>query len=346
MKTIGGWIGVVLAMSAVKCLAAGQGEVPSATGAEVIAPTSGARTVADLDRDWRFSKGDFASAAVPAFNDSNWRRVKLPHDWSIEGPFGPEYGSGNGYAPGGMGWYRKHFRLDPAAKGKSVAIEFDGVYDHSQVWINGHFVGGRPYGYSSFECDLTPHLKFGTEENVVAVRVDHSRFADSRWYTGSGIYRHVRLRITDKARIALWGIFVTTPEIREDSAVIQVETTIWNDAGVGADFSLESAIIAPEGPPVAQLSTRGHVDAGATQSLVHKIDLSRPQLWSPETPHLYALRSRFTSGTNALDEVTTPFGIRSLQFDPDKGFFLNGKPPGSKVSAFITTPACSVPLCR
>jgi len=145
------------------------------------------RTVMDFDRDWLFSQGDFANATMFAFDDCGWRTLNVPHDWSIEGPLGPGYASGNGYAPGGIGWYRKHFRVEESAKGKIVRIEFDGVYNHSEVWINGHFVGGRPYGYSSFECDLTPHLKYGAEDNVVSVRVDHSRFADSRWYTGAGI---------------------------------------------------------------------------------------------------------------------------------------------------------------
>ncbi len=175
-----------------------------------------ARTILDLDADWRFSRGDFPNAAMPAFDDSGWRRVDLPHDWSSEGPFSAEYGSGNGYAPGGVGWYRKHVaELDARLKGKLATIEFDGVYDNAEVWVNGQYVGGRPYGYSSFECKLTPHLKF-QGDNVIAVRVDHSRFADSRWYTGSGIYRHVRLRLEDPLHIGHWGTRVTTPAVNAD----------------------------------------------------------------------------------------------------------------------------------
>ena len=194
----------------------------------VMAVTSSARTNMEFDFDWRFNKGDFATAMIPAFDDSEWRSVNLPHDWSIEGPFSSEYGSGNGYAPGGVGWYRKHFKLDAIHKDKLVAIEFDGVYNNSVVWINGHFVGRRPYGYSSFQYDLTPHLKFGSEENMIAVRVDHSKFADSRWYTGSGIYRHVRLRITDKLRIGHWGTYITTPEVNNASALVRIETAVQN----------------------------------------------------------------------------------------------------------------------
>src|SRR5262245_23593296 len=150
----------------------------ASTGASVAlgaATPATPRIVIDLDDDWRFSKGDFATGMVPAFDDSGWQQVSLPHDWSSEGPFSADFASGTGYAPGGIGWYRKHFKLDPSETNKLVAVEFDGVYDHAEVWLNGQFVVGRPYGYSSFECVLTPLVRFGGE-NVLAVRVDHSRF--------------------------------------------------------------------------------------------------------------------------------------------------------------------------
>lgn len=286
-------------------------------------PTS-SRTYVDIDADWRFSKGDFATVAMPAFDDSGWRKVNVPHDWSIEGPFGAEYGSGNGYAPGGIGWYRRHFRLDPVHKDKAVAIEFDGVYDHAEIWMNGHFVGGRPYGYSTFQCDLTSLLKFGDDEDVVAVRVDHSRFADSRWYTGSGIYRHVRLRIADRLHIAHWGTFVTTPEVKADSAVVRIETGIENAYDQAKAFSLQLEIIGPDGRVVGTATTTGTAEAGASQTLVQQITLPNPQLWSPDSPVLYTVKSRLSTGTAVADETATPFGIRTLRFDPDKGFFLNG----------------------
>jgi beta-galactosidase len=293
---------------------------------EMITLASSPRTQVDFDCDWRFSKGDFPTAAMSAFNDSTWRRVNLPHDWSIEGPFSPDYASSTGYAPGGIGWYRKHFRVDSSAKGKIVMIEFDGVYDHSEVWVNGHFVGGRPYGYSSFECDLTPHLKFGSEDNVVAVRADHSRFADSRWYTGSGIYRHVRLRITDRLRIAHWGTYVTTPEVKENSAVIRIETTVENNAGTTRKLSLQSEIITPDGRVAGNLITNGSLDNNTNQSIVQQITIERPQPWTLEAPRLYTLRSRLSVDSTAVDETTTAFGVRTLRFDPNNGFFLNGTP--------------------
>jgi beta-galactosidase len=280
--------------------------------------------VSDFDRHWLFSKGDFSSGPMPNFDDSSWRKLNLPHDWSIEGPFGPEYASGTGYAPGGIGWYRKHFRLDPALKGKAAAVEFDGVYDHSEVWLNGQFVGGRPYGYSSFECELTPLLKFGAQENVIAVRVDHSRFADSRWYTGSGIFRHVRLRFTDELHVAHWGTYVTTPEVNPDAATIQVETTVENASTNDEPFSLESQILTPDGRAVASLSTSGSISSYTNQLVVQRFTLPHPQLWTLESPKLYSVRNRLSANSNLVDEVTTPFGIRSIRFDADQGFFLNG----------------------
>ncbi len=285
-----------------------------------------ARTVVDFDSDWRFSRGDFATAAMPAFDDDDWRRVNVPHDWSIEGPFSADYACGSGFAPGGLGWYRKHFSLDAAQKGRRVTIEFDGVYDYSEVWINGTFVGLRPYGYASFAYDLTPYLKFGAGENVVAVRVDHSRFADSRWYSGSGIYRHVRLVVTDPVHIAHWGTYITTPEIKTSEAVVRVETTIENSLGTNETLSLQSDILAPDGQIVASQTTVKNAGADAAQTLAQKIKVARPQLWSPAAPVLYTLRSRLKSGETVLDETTTAFGIRTATFDADQGFLLNGQP--------------------
>jgi beta-galactosidase len=287
--------------------------------------TAGARVTQDFDAGWLFSKGDFAAAMLPAFDDSGWRQLNLPHDWSSEGPFSAEYGSGNGYAPGGIGWYRKHFRLEADQKGKSVAIEFDGVYDWSEVWINGQFAGGRPYGFSSFQFDVTPFVKFGSRDNVVAVRVDHSRFADSRFYTGSGIYRNVRLCLAGQLRIAHEGVAITTPELKDDSAVVRIETTVENASAETKSFSLQSDIVAPDGTVVASMTTAESADTNAPQTLVQNIEIPRPQLWSPESPALYQLRSQVKAGADVVDGIATPFGIRSAVFDADKGFSLNGK---------------------
>ena len=283
------------------------------------------RVYLPLDEAWRFNKGDFVTAMSPGFDDQGWSEVDLPHDWSSEGPFGPEYGSGNGYAPGGIGWYRKRFRLEPALKDKVAALELDGVYDRSQVWLNGHWVGGRPYGYSSFQCVLSPLLKYGSEENVLAIRVDHSRFADSRWYTGSGIYRHVRLRFTGKLHIGHWGTFVTTPQVSETDAVVRIETTVENGTGETRSFDLQCDVVGPDGGVAGTSLAAGTVAKGTNSTVVQRVTVSRPRLWDVETPFLYTLRSRVMIGGAVVDETATPFGIRTIRFDPDKGFFLNGK---------------------
>jgi beta-galactosidase len=287
-------------------------------------PSSTGRLYVDMDAGWSFSRGDFANAMSADFDDSSWQRVNVPHDWSSEGPFGPGFASGNGYAPGGIGWYRKHFRLDASERDKLVAIEFDGVYDYAEVWVNGSFVGGRPYGYSSFECPLTPLLKFGDGENVIAVRVDHSRFADSRWYTGSGIYRHVRLRLTNPLHVGHWGVRITTPKITPDSATVRIETAVENVSGQRQSYSLQSEIIAPDGQVAGSLSTPGKLPGGTNAVAIQQIRVAHPQLWSPALPALYTLRNRLTAGSVVVDETTTSFGIRTLRFDPDRGFSLNG----------------------
>ena len=284
-------------------------------------PAADARVTQDFDANWLFSKGDFAAAMMPVFEDSGWQRVNVPHDWSSDGPFSADFASGTGYAPGGIGWYRKHFRLDSNQADKVVTIEFDGVYDDSEVWINGQFVGGRPYGFSSFQLELTPFVKFGSGDNVVAVRVDHSRFADSRYYTGSGIYRNVRLVITDKLRVAHWGVYVTTPEVEKDSADVRVETEIENSSADTNNFSLQSDILAPDGTIVATARTEA---SAPTSKIAQEFTVHNPQLWNLDDPKLYRVVSKIVSGTTTLDETTNDFGIRKFHFDADKGFSLNG----------------------
>ncbi len=284
------------------------------------------RTYIDIDSDWLFSRGDFPSGSMPAFNDSGWRKLNLPHDWSIEGPFEASLGSATGYAPGGIAWYRKHFKLNNSYKGYAVSVEFDGIYNNSEVWINGQFVSRRPYGYSSFQLDLTPYLKFGKDDNILAVRVDHTRLPDSRWYAGSGIYRHVRLRINDKVHIGNWGVFVSTSQIKADLATVRIETTVENNSGDKKGFSLRSEIIGPDGRYLESRTSLGTVDNENTQTIVHQIPIDRSKLWSLESPLLYALNTSLNVGSKVIDDTSTTFGIRSIKFDPDKGFFLNGKP--------------------
>jgi beta-galactosidase len=300
--------------------------------ATVSSPAAGARVTKDFDAGWLFSKGDFAAAMMPAFNDGNWRKLNVPHDWSSEGPFSAEFGSGNGYAPGGIGWYRTHFRLDAAQKSQLVAIEFDGVYDHSEVWINGQFVGARPFGFSSFQYDLTPYLKWNSDDNVVAVRVDHSRFADSRFYTGSGIYRNVRLSITDKLHIAQWGVSVTTPTISDTGATVRIATLVTNESDSPREISVMATVYGPPGSApdgsyaCAQESSAMTMPAGKSMAVSLDVKMPwQPRLWELEHPDLHTARVRVVSSKQTIDEEVVAFGIREFHFDADKGFFLNGK---------------------
>jgi beta-galactosidase len=291
--------------------------------------SSSSRVVISWDHDWRFSKvgqHDFTTATTASFDDSAWRTVRVPHDWSTEEPYRPEYSSGNGFAAGGIAWYRKHFKLDPSAEGRIVTVEFDGIYDNSEVWINGQFVGGRPYGYSSFALDLTQYLNPPGAENVLAVRVDHSRISDSRFYTGSGIYRNVRLVITDPLHVAHWGVFVSTTSASAKSAVLRVETSVQNSSASRRSFAVQSDILDATGRILASAITSGAADPRATVSLEQTPTLASPRLWSLDAPTLYRLRTRVLDGATVRDETLTPFGVRTFAFDPDRGFTLNGKP--------------------
>lgn len=187
--------------------------------------SQGPRENLKFDFDWKFNLGDTYEARKPEFNDAEWRKLNLPHDWSIEQEFSSAYASCTAYLPGGIGWYRKSFEIPESYRGKVISIQFDGVYNNSEVWINGHFLGQRPNGYISFSYDLTPYLIYDSL-NVISVRVDHSKYADTRWYSGSGIYRHVWLNVTSPVHVALWGTHVTTPVVSETHAEISIETKI------------------------------------------------------------------------------------------------------------------------
>src|SRR5579872_1530103 len=216
--------------------------------AEAQTPEPPARIRDTFDFGWKFFLGDAAGAQEPAFSDAAWRTLDLPHDWSIEAPFvntNPSGGAG-GFATTGIGWYRKRFRLPAAHQGRRVCIEFDGVYMNSEVWINGHYLGKRPYGYVSFAYDLTPHLNF-SGDNVLAVKVDNSRQPNSRWYSGSGIYRHTWLLAVHPIHVAQWGTFVNTPRVSKDSAAVHIRTAVRNESSTAAPCTIETAIVDRDG---------------------------------------------------------------------------------------------------
>ncbi|MDR1781073.1 MAG: DUF4982 domain-containing protein [Tannerella sp.] len=280
-----------------------------------------------FDFDWKFILQDEKSALNAEYDDSGWDEVQLPHDWSIGLLPDSTKGASNGFYPGGIGWYRKTFIAPQTWKGQHVSILFDGVYHRSDVYINGRHLGFYAYGYIGFEYDITPYLQYG-KENVIAVRVDHSDCPSSRWYSGSGIYRHVWLNITNQVHIATWGTYITTPEITDEAATVSVETTVENsDSSIAKIKSLvlQSTIIAPDGKVVATVSTPFTLQANTKQPVTSKLTLSKPRLWSCEEPALYRLVSVVKEGSRVLDRYETPFGVRSFDFDPDKGFFLNGK---------------------
>jgi len=276
-----------------------------------------------MDRNWRFFLGDDKNASDPSFNDQAWRLLNLPHDWSIEGTFSKDAptGGGGGYLPTGIGWYRKTFKLPAAARGKQVNVQFDGVYMNSEVWLNGHYLGKRPNGYISFVYDLTPYLLKGN--NVIAVRVDNSEQPNSRWYSGSGIYRHVWLNMTNPAHIAQWGTYIKTPQVSAASATVDVKTKIENKGGTLAGLVLISTVVDENGREAGV--NKKSLNADTAREVEQSINVPSPVLWSVDSPHLYTLRSVILSGKKVIDEYNSTFGIRTLEYSNTKGFLLNGQ---------------------
>jgi beta-galactosidase len=300
------------------------------------------RVTRSFDEDWLFLKDDAPGAEKPEFDDRSWRKLNVPHDWSIEGPFderNPTGGAG-GFLPAGVGWYRKHFRLPSESSTLKVFIEFDGVMANSDVWINGQHLGKRPYGYSSFCYELTPHLNFGEKPNVLAVRADNSQQPASRWYSGAGIYRHVRLVMTHPIHIEHWGTFVTTPQVSSHSATVQVQTIVTNQSGSERTVAVYNYVIAPGEKAIDVLARpwngpvpRQTIPAGGSDQLVASINVDTPRLWNLDAPNMYRVITRVFAEPNVasgqrlemVDESITPFGIRRFEFNTDTGFWLNGE---------------------
>ncbi len=289
-------------------------------------PEEQVRVRKDFDAGWRFYLGDVPGAEQPGFDDASWRLLDLPHDWSIEGKFSRNNPAtpGGGALPDGTGWYRKTFTLPVADKGKNIFIDFDGVYMNSTVWINGHKLGTRPYGYISFRYDLTPYLHYGDQENTLAVRVDNSQQPASRWYSGSGIYRNVWLVKTEPLHIDHWGIFITTPEITKREARVSVTTKVTGPEK-GQKFRMENTVYDADGRKVAGALKSAVLADDGTATVTLYLKVLSPHLWSDEDPYLYKVTTRVVAEGKVTDDQTTALGIRSFRFDPDKGFFLNGQ---------------------
>ena len=286
------------------------------------------RTHVSFNQGWKFALAAGDEAALPGFDDNGWRELDLPHDWSIEGEFSQDNPAtpGGGALPGGIGWYRKTFRMNAADRERLTYISFDGVYRNSEVWINGNYLGKWPYGYSSFRYELTPWLKYGEEENVVAVKVDNSAQPNSRWYSGSGIYRNVWLTTTDKIAVDHWGTFVTTPEVSTGAALVRVSTEIRNSTGSKATLRLETTIYDADDRRVAKTET-DQVEVPSTGTTVaQELTVKNPGLWSVDNPQLYRVVTTIRSGQLLADSYETVIGIRSFEFDREKGFVLNDEP--------------------
>src|ERR1051325_3385094 len=281
-----------------------------------------------FNQNWRFNLGDVPNGQDTGLNDSQWRQLDLPHDWSIEGKFDENApsGTGGGALPGGIGWYRKTFTVPLSAKGKLTFIEFDGVYRNSEVWINGHHLGKRPYGYSTFEYELTSHLIYGGGPNLIAVKVDNSQQPNSRWYSGSGIYRNVWLTTLDPVHIEHWGTYWTTPEVNALSATVVLKTKVDNGSNSATPVNLTTIILDANGREVARDTAKAVATKGSHAEATQTLKLSLPVLWSDERPYLYKIVSQLDQGGRIVDRYETPLGIRTFRFDVARGFFLNDKP--------------------
>ena len=285
------------------------------------------RVITSFDADWKFIKQDIAQAAAANYNDKAWRSLNVPHDWSIEYPFNRANtsGRGGGYVETGIGWYRKSFVLNTTESNQQFFIEFDGVMMNSDVWINGYHLGKRPYGYISFQYELTKHLNFGKDKiNVIAVRADNSLQPASRWYTGSGIYRHVKLISTGSTHIDKWGVFVTTPKITTDKATVHAQIQVLNQSAANNNIVIETSIIAPNGTTVSNNQLKLSIAAAQQKIVDQDLTVAQPQLWSLEKTNQYTANVTVKANNKIIDTYKTIFGIRTIQFDAEKGFLLNG----------------------
>ncbi|MFH9570963.1 glycoside hydrolase family 2 TIM barrel-domain containing protein [Streptomyces sp. NPDC017454] len=321
---------VLIATAATPAAGAVLGGASSAWAADTTGSGAGRDTVALRD-GWRFwlvdpdgAAEDPTDAADPAYDDSQWREVAVPHDWSIEQTPTTEHGttSGTGFLPGGLGWYRLAFTLPPALAGKRISVEFDGVYMDARVHCNGQEAGRHPYGYTGFALDLTDLVHTdGRTENILAVQV-RNRLPSSRWYSGSGIYREARLVVTEPVHVRRWGTYVTTPRVSDERAVVRVRTSVVNASGTAREVEIRSTVKDADGRTVARAASTADVTDEASET--HELTVTRPRMWDFATPHRYTLHTELRVGGRTVDTYRTPFGIRTFHVDPVEGFHLNG----------------------
>ncbi len=275
-----------------------------------------------INDQWKFTLQDHQDFKNKSFNDDNWQTINVPHDWSIKGQLSPTLASCTGYLPGGIAWYRKSINIPLERQGQNVFLYFEGVYNRSEVFVNGQSLGKRPNGYISFAYDATSYIKYG-EQNTIAVRVDHSKSADSRWYTGSGIYRNVWLVYANPIHIAQWGVYVY-PEIDKNLGILNIEVTIENGLDTKESLQLVNELIDAKGKVIAKSINKMKIDAKQSGKVSTKLKVNNPKLWDLDHPNLYQLKTTVLKAGNIIDKTTTQTGFRSFTFNPDKGFALNG----------------------
>ena len=315
---------------------------PSPAGSPSSSPTptgtgSGSnqsRIVTDFDPGWLFHYGDASGASGASFADSGWRGLSVPHDWSIEGPNPPSdpfsssaAGTGRGgYLPSGIGWYRKHFSLAAVPATRRVFIEFDGVMANASVYVNGTFIGTHPDGYTSFRYDITSAARFGGADNVIAVKTDTSLQPASRYYTGAGIYRDVRLIATDPVHVDQWATYATTPTVSTSAATVHAQTTVVNSGSTSASVSVQGVLRDPSGAALPAVTTSPKtIAAGASASFSFDVTVGNPRLWDVTSPNMYSLATNVVVGGATVDGDMTPVGIRGLSFSASSGMSLNGR---------------------
>jgi beta-galactosidase len=304
--------------------------ITSAAGVHAQRSELGSRQVVDFNPGWRFLPSDVDGAESSDFKDASWQSLSVPHDWSIAGPVAPTNatGQGGGYFPYGVGWYRKDFKLDETANKRHVFVVFDGVMANSDVWINGVHLGKRPYGYVSFYYDLTGHLQFGAgSHNVLAVRCDTSKQPASRWYEGAGIYRAVRLVLLNDVHAEPWSTVVTTPRVSAETSVVHVETTVANESAHATETAVKFQLTDPEGKNVSDATAvvTKEVPAYGTMMFAADVVVAKPERWDVSNPKLYAADVQIAVAKKIVDDDHASFGIREFHFDPDTGFWLNGR---------------------
>ncbi|HTE10774.1 MAG TPA: glycoside hydrolase family 2 TIM barrel-domain containing protein [Chitinophagaceae bacterium] len=295
-----------------------------------------------FDNDWRFHRGDIENGEKENIQDTSWRLLQLPHDWSIEdlpntnSPFSPDAlnGVSIGFTTGGAGWYRKTFELSPQKKNKKIFIGFEGIYMNADVWLNGQHLGNHPYGYTSFWYDITDKIKFDSK-NIIAVRV-RNEGATSRWYSGSGITRHVWLTETEPVHIEQNGTFITASGVTAASAKVNVLTKVLNETGKAETISLLTSLLNAKGARIAEITTKQTIQPGSSFEFNQDIEVKNPERWSGESPGLYTSVATVSDDKELLDRVETKFGIRSISFDVTNGFLLNGNPLKLKGACFHT----------